>query len=363
MKLKSQWPRWSLYVIPLAMVACLAGAAYVYQTGKNLNAGAQDPKNAVSHTGLGGYYLGHVDLESGLLRLVPLQPGAVTEIFAYEGQLVRKGDVLLKVQDGFWLGKVAEAQSGINIAENQLSEARQSVEQFTEIVRAQEAAIRGQKELVTIAELKLQRAEKLKNTNLNQPAVEEIEQLKRAIKAQEAVVTSEEAKLEQIKKGSPQPKVDQAVKNVELKKALLEQAREQLNNCTLTAPQDGLVLQIQATVGTQFSAQPNHPAIILAPNLPHIVRVEVDQEFASRISLGAIANIQDETNNAGPTYTGKVLRIGNAFLPKRSDFGSPLISTNGSDNRVLEVIVSLDETSPMPKLGQRMRVSIGPPIR
>lgn len=351
--------RWPLYFLLIAMVGCLVGAAWVFQSGRAVEARPQDSKHPVSQHGLGVVCVGKVDLESGILQLAPLQPGSVTEVLVYEGQAVKKGDALLKVNDDPFVPKVAEAQSGVNIAEKQLAEARQAIDQHNEIVRAQEWVVVGQKEQLAAAEAMLKRLEKFLSLQLSQPSQEEVETARRKVNAQAAVVSAEEARLEQIKKSRPDAKVDQAVKNVELKKALLDQAREQLNRCTLTAPQDGLVLQIQATVGSQFSTQPNHPAIILAPNQPRIIRVEVDQEFASRITMGAIAQIQDEANNTGPTFVGKVIRIGDAFLKKRAEFG-PEIITNGGDSRVLEVIVSMEDANPLPKLGQRMRVSIGP---
>lgn len=350
--------RWSLYLLLVAMVGSLFGAAYVYQTGRPLAAQHFDSKGP-SQQGLGVWCHGRVDLESGVLQLVPQQPGSVTEVIAFEGQSVKKGDVLLKVQDQPFVHKVAEAQAAVNIAEKQLVEARQSLDQFEEVVRAQQAVVLGHREKLAAAESKLAEGERLLGI-LNNPKTGkiDIEAGRREVNALRAVVTAEEANLERIKKGRPDPKIDQSIKNVEMKKALLDQAREAFDRCSLKAPQDGLILQIQATVGTQFSAQPNHPAVIMAPNQSRIVRVEVDQEFASRITLGAVAQIQDEFNNSGPTYVGKVLRIGEAFLRKRPEFGPEIITSNG-DNRVLEVIVSLEDANPMPKLGQRMRVNIG----
>jgi multidrug resistance efflux pump len=307
--------------------------------------------------GQGVVCLGRVDVEGGLLNLGPLQPGAVVEILCYEGQTVRKDTELLKVNDEPFVKKAAEAEAGVQVAEAQLAQARQALEAFKEIIRQQQAALDGAKAKLGAAQAQLDQAERMKKLNFSQVSAEDIELAKRNVEGHKAAVTAEEAKLDQVRKSSPDAKVDEASRNVDFRKAQLEQAREALGRCTLRAPQDGTVLQLLATVGSQYGAHSQTPAVIFAPNGERFVRLEVDQEYASRISLGATATIHDETN-VGPVYYGKVLRVGDAFLPIRNPHG-PDFMASGSNNRVLEVIVSIEQNSTMPRIGQRMRATIG----
>ena len=160
----------------------------------------------------------------------------------------------------------------------------------------------------------------------------------------------------------PEAKIAGAQKGIELRQSQVDQAREAKSRCTLTAPQDGIVLQLQAQVGTQYGQQTQSPAVIFAPNTTRIVRAEIDQEYAGRVSLNSMASIQGE-GNVGPIWQGKVTRIGDWFLKPRTDGGPDLLSGN-SDRRVLEAIITLDKDAPtMPRLGQRMRVSIEPGTR
>lgn len=355
-----RWTRWPLLFLLMLLVGGMAGAGYVFQTAREVKAGPRDGKTDHDNKqGMGVVCLGRIDLESGLVPMVPQQPGAVTEVLVYEGQQVKKGDILLKVQDEAFVRKAAEAEASVRIAETQLAQAKQSIEAHAEIVKAQEAVIRGHREKLVADEAMARKAERLANLNIPEVSAEQVELARRNVSAQREVILAEEAKLEQIKKSKPEAKVDEAAKNVELRKTQVEQAREALERCSLKAPQDGTVLQLQATVGSQFGATPTHPALIFAPNGNRIVRVEVDQEFAGRITLGASATIQDEANNNGPSYQGKVSRIGDAFLPSYDALKTGAVISPGSDNRVLQVIVSLDDASPLPRLGQRMRVSIG----
>jgi hypothetical protein len=88
------------------------------------------------------------------------------------------------------------------------------------------------------------------------------------------------------------------------------------------------------------------------------VRAEVLPEFAARVQDGMEATITDESNPK-ITWTGRVRRMSDAFLPKRSNQGGGLISLNGDTNS-LECIVELTSTNSPPRVLQRVRVAIGP---
>lgn len=351
--------RWPWVFGGALLIGTLAVSVPLMRDMKDVAAGPNDAA-AVQRglIGQGVVCLGRVDIEGGLLPMVPQQPGAVTEILCYEGQPVRQGSELLKVNEEPFLKKVAEGEAGVQIAEAQLAQARQSLEQFKQLLRQQQAAVDAANAKLAAAQAQLKQAEKVRGLNIPQVSPEEVEQARQAVEGYKAGVIAEEAKLEQIRRGSPEPKIEEAAKNVDFRRAQLEQAREALGRCTLRAPQDGTVLQLLATIGSQYGSQPQQPAVIFAPNGPRIVRVEVDQEFSGRVSLGATATITDEAS-VGPVYYGKVLRVADAFLPPRNhNFSADLLS-GGNNNRVLEAIVSIDPAPTMPKLGQRMRVTIG----
>lgn len=354
--------RWIWLLGVMALVTSVVGAGLLHNS-KPLAAGPQDTEATTrSQTvGLGVVCIGHYDIEGGMLKLVPLQPGPVTEVLCYEGQAVKKGTPLVKVEDDAFIKKVAEAEAGVQIAETQVAQARQVLDSFAEVVSQQEAAVRAASEKVNAAKENYKRVERYRNLSTPQASAEELKASGDLVKVAEAQVDAEKAKLREVLKRKPDPKVEEAQRNVEMRKAQVEQAREALSRCTLTAPQDGVVLRMQATVGSQYGPQSHVPAVEFAPDGRRIVRVEVEQEFAGRVTLNATAQIQDETNT-GPVWHGKVIRIGDAFLPKRQGL-SPELITTASDTRVLEAIVAVDPAATMPKLGQRLRVSIGAAAR
>lgn len=144
---------------------------------------------------------------------------------------------------------------------------------------------------------------------------------------------------------------------IEIQKAELAQAEYALRMMTLKAPIGGKIIRMPAIEGLSFGQQTREPLMLIQPEGKMIVRAEVDQEFASRVVVGQEAQIQDD-GNPNLKWTGKVIRVSDAFLPKRSSSQMPDVLPL-SDKIYLECIVSVDDSSYPIRLGQKVRVSIG----
>ena len=341
------------------LVGSIAAAGWVMQYPRPVEAGPNDSlAKERNQAGQGVVCLGLVDVESGLIPLGPLQPGSVTEVLCYEGQKVRKGEPLLKVQDEPFVAAIASAETGVKIAQTKVDQAKLLIDKYKQGVKQQEQAVEAAKRDKDKAELALKESRRMKSLNFHQPTDAEIQGYEIQVEKAKAGVTAEEVKLEAIRNARPDAVIREAEHNVDLRKDQLQQAQEALNRCTLRAPQDGTVLRVLATVGTQYSQTSTQPAINFAPAGGLIVRAEVEQEFHNRVTLNAIATINDETI-PGQIWHGKVLRMSEAFLPPRNNFAGPDFLSAGNNCRVREVIVSIEPSENMPKLGQKMRVNIG----
>jgi multidrug resistance efflux pump len=113
---------------------------------------------------------------------------------------------------------------------------------------------------------------------------------------------------------------------------------------------------VQVSVGETLGASARQPAVLFCPNDPRIVRAEVEQEFAGRVSLGQKADIEDDATG-GHKWTGKVERVSDWYSQRRSVLLEPL---QFNDVRTLECIVTIDpdsvEPGHPPRIGQRVRV-------
>ena len=148
-----------------------------------------------------------------------------------------------------------------------------------------------------------------------------------------------------------------AKKVLEAKIKLLEYG---LKFAELKSDHDGVILRQNVHAGTTFGLQSRSPAFLIQPKGPLIVRAEVEQEFAYRLVKDMNVVVYNEYMTT-MKWTGKVIAIPDAFMPKRPlTFGSePLLTTD--NGRVMECVIRLDTDKDAPKqrLGQKVRIEFG----
>ncbi len=93
----------------LLLVGTLLGASWVLnQAPAGDNAAASSGRPVVPDAVV---FIGYVDVEPGLTPLHPVQPGRVVELLVKEGDEVKKGQLLLKVDDSPARAKLRQAQA------------------------------------------------------------------------------------------------------------------------------------------------------------------------------------------------------------------------------------------------------------
>jgi multidrug resistance efflux pump len=364
MKSSTRWSRLPWLLGLALLTGSLVGAGHVLHSRPNDSSGGgsrhekAQPERQPNPVVQGVYCHGTVDVESGYTNhaLYPVQMGKVVEILAVEGLEVHAGDILMRVDDEQIGDKVAQAEVGVQIAEAQVREARQAEDSYHALIAAQQQIIEAAQEKLKAGETRLGLA-KRRLEQQQAGSADEIAALEHELNAGRKEVKAKEEQLRQLKSSKPDPKIEQAEKKVELRKAQLREAQTALKNCKLVAPANGTVLRINSAVGAVIGPQTRRPPIEFVPAEPRIVRATVEQEFAHRVHMDQPAVIEDEVNSA-INWTGKVKRLAEAFLPRRSA-GDALSLSNGSDTQYLEFLVEMNPSSNPPKLGQRVRVSLG----
>jgi multidrug resistance efflux pump len=349
------FPFWLVGIILLA--ATVAGAGWVLHSraGDNGPTGHGEAAPPVSPDGVVCH--GHVDIENGVTPLYPLQPGEVVDIPAKEDPdhaTVKKGDVLLRLDDRAARYVVRLAQQDLKAAQLQLTDARKLPARHVIELDQQAQAIEAKAQQLEAARQLRDYKQKLLQSKIG--ADEEVRAADAQVKQAEAAKRAEEQKLKELKLIDPQISIDRAEVDVAAKQIRLEQAEHALDMYTLKAPVAGKVLRVLVSVGETLSTQPKQPAIQFCANLPRIVRAEVEQEWAGRVAVGQAAVIQDDAS-AGKLWHGKVVRMSDWFTQRRSILMEPL---QLNDVRTLECIVQLDDDPNPPRIGQRVRVSLGP---
>lgn len=296
---------------------------------------------------------GYVDLEHGIRSLAPLRPGRVAAILAKETQQVASGTPILRLEDQDARFQVEAAESAVTAAEVQVEEALKLEEQQRARLAQQQAAIAAAGFRLDAARQLLRRKENQLKDNLV-PA-EEVSMTRAEVHALEQQERGEREKLAELKTVDPALTIRKAKANLELARTQRDQARHQLDECTLKAPTAGTVERISVGAGDIVTGNSAQPIVRFCPDEPPLVRAEVDQEFADRVQVGQIAVIRDDAR-AGANWRGKVQRVAGWYEHRRPPTQDPSAFT---DVRTVECLISIDPGQPPLRLGQRMRVMIG----
>src|SRR5262249_44015942 len=181
-------------------------------------------------------------------------------------------------------------------------------------------------------------------------AREQVKELRAA--AQAAHEQQAEAEL-----ANPALRTREAEADVASCRARLGQARHTLDQCKLRAPEAGSVLSVSARRGEALAGPGGETAILFCPDRPRLVRVEIEQEFISRVKAGLAAEIEDEADPA-MRWSGRVAAVGGSFNQRHSIRQKP---TQLEDVPVVECRIALDPGHPTLRIGQRVQVTIGAP--
>lgn len=150
---------------------------------------------------------------------------------------------------------------------------------------------------------------------------------------------------------------DVNVAEAELKVAIaeVEETKLLLDRLTVRAPKDGVILKNDLRVG-QFVQATREGGFLILGDLDQLqVRVDVDEQNATRIrpSLPAVAYPKNDTKHEIPLH---FLRIEPFVIPKRSLTGN---SDERVDTRVLQLIYTFEQNPDYPLfVGQQVDVYI-----
>jgi HlyD family secretion protein len=298
--------------------------------------------------------IGHVDVDQGIQGLYPAQPGRVVEVCVHEDEMVKADSVLLRLDDRQAGFLVREAEADLRASQFRLAEARKLPQKQELALAQQQQAIRAAESRLAQARLALERKRLLQQRKILN-ADELVEVQAEQVKEAEAGLEAEREKLRALQLADPLIQVGLAEIDVVSRQTRRDEAQLALDECSLKAPADGKVLRILVGKGEVLGAQPRQPAIQFCPGGPRMVRAEVEQEFAGRVALGQMASVQDDSR-AGPIWSGKVIRISDWYTHRRSILQEPL---QFNDVRTLECIIELEPHAQTPRIGQRVRVTLG----
>jgi biotin carboxyl carrier protein len=304
--------------------------------------------------------IGEVDTAERYVGIYPEnfpQPSRVTAVLVKEGDKVKKGQPLMEFDIEMLKLKVDEAEKGIAAAQFEETKANAGVREHAWKVNAADRKWKAKKSELEQFQSLLKEAQRLYNLGAgNKLTLEAAEQ---NVQAAELTLDAAKIELEGLRADSPTYYVEQAKANIKRLEVLRAQAMHARDQTSCKAPADGRIIRSFVSDGHMFHPFTKEPAFWFLKDGPLLVRAEVSQEFARRVTVGKAATIKDEADAQAHEWRGRVIKVGEQFLPKRHG-GSVLDFMPVSDDRVLECQISIDLGAGEvgPKYGQKVRITL-----
>jgi multidrug resistance efflux pump len=353
----------ALRFLPLLVGVALGGISSAYYFAKNPNpfgagvaverrpsATVMATPSPATQTNEKVIGIGYADVEGGATPLSLPLPGAVQQIFIREGQKVRKGQALIRLNDAKAAAQVVRAEAAVLEAKTKLARARRAP-------AVQELELKQQEQALVVARSQRTAAERHIETLRGLAGSETVpeEKLLAALDQMDALnatLSVEQLKLQRMRLENPAEQMQLAEAALKAAEAELGVAKQNHADHSLAAPRDGDVLRVLVSAGQLAGINPLSPAIWFKPDEPTIVRTEVDQAFTGQMKEGMIAEFYDD-NRQKRLGTGKVVRLAPWIAQRRSLLDEPF---QRNDVRTLECMVSVDDAVEELRMGQRLRV-------
>ena len=242
--------------------------------------------------------------------------GRIMELPVQEGQYVKQGDLLARLDDDDYRQQVSvdEATVGMRKAELELSVAGSRVQ---EIQAAKQTLIDAR------ADLELKRAEfRRRQELLAEQGVSEEDIDRAASQLKRAQATYERAKQthDQVVEGTRKEEIAVRRANLESAREALQMSRLKLNYTVLSAPVSGVVLVRQAELGEVVSA--GTPVVTIADVDYLWMRGYINEMDLGRVKWGQSATIHTDTF-PDKTYQGRV-----SFISSQAEFTPKSVETH-----------------------------------
>lgn len=253
---------------------------------------------------------GKVDVEGGIVHVAASRQGIVTDVFAEEGQRVKKGEILARLD-------ARQPQLSLDVASAQLTLEKARLDKLQVQLSQAKRDLQRMESLVASSAVSRQRYDAANDTYVNLKA---------------------ETRLQQAR-------VDRQFRE----KAV--QAYE-VGQYTIRAPLDGMIVRRMAQPGQGTSTLDVTDLFLLLPDGDRIIRAEVEERYISSLHPGMEATIEPQGGDT-PTRTGSILRIGQIMGGRKNVALDP---TDRVDVRVVEVVIAYDAADSPMIPGQRVIV-------
>ncbi len=274
-----------------------------------------------------------------------MAPARITDILVKEGDRVRRGQLLAKLESVQPEADMAATKASLGAAEAESSATEESVKAADENLRTAVAALDRAKADLQRAKLDYDRAESLFKEKLIAKA--EYDLRRAAWESASASVREADARISQLKamRAQTAAQLDSSQRRVAVTRANLRRATDVLERTQATAPLDGVVTNLPVRVGeTVVPGIQNSPAslIMTIADMSLITaEVKVDETDIVNVKLHQVADI---TIDAIPnrTFKGHVIEIGNTAILRSTGLAASQSAISSQEAKDFKVVIALD---------------------
>lgn len=248
---------------------------------------------------------GNIEAHESVLSFKAVQ-SRIVELPFDEGQWVRKGTLIARVDDADYRQQVAIAQAAVTAQERALAASGSNLAAARQVLGADAADLRYK----TLNDARLRRL-----SAQGYVARDSLDLADAAVRASQAVLQRDRA-LEQAADGNRQL----AAANVRHARESLALAQITAGYATLLSPIDGVILVRQAELGE--IVMPGVPVATIA-DLDHVwLRAYINEPDVGRVRLGQAVDVTTD-NQPGRVYRGRV-----AFISDMAEFTPKSVETH-----------------------------------
>lgn len=274
-----------------------------------------------------------------------LSPSRITEILVKEGDRVRKGQLLARLESVQPEAEVQAQRAALSQAEAESAAAEAALRVADENLATAQAAVDRTRAELEHARISFERAEKLWAERLI--SRQEFDQRRIEYEARQAALREAEARLAQARaqRGQVASQLAAAQKRVALAQANLRRASDVLQRTYAVAPLDGVVTNLPVRVGeTVVPGIQNSPAslIMTIADMSLITaEVKVDETDIVNVKLDQPADV---TIDAIPNrvFKGRVIEIGNTAILRSTGLAASQSAISSQEAKDFKVVIALE---------------------
>ena len=295
------------------------------------------------------FAVGRIEGASLEIGLRPELAGRIAEMPVHEGDQVRKGAVLFRLDDSQYRQEVALADAGVALAKAEL-------ERLVDGAHKQERAEANALCQAKMAELEHAKSDwrRVQKLLVSRVVSQEEADLRRSqVASLDKEVQAAKAHNELLDAPARNDEIHIRLAQIQAAQARLELAKVQFDHAQVCAPCDGQILKADVAVGELVGPNSAEPAVVMADLSSYRVRTYVEELDAPRVQVGMTAIVTAD-GMPGKQFHGRVSRLSPRMVPKQMSSDRP---SERLDTKTREVWITLEPSSAL-VVGLRVDVTI-----